>query len=236
MFTSYTCLLGFTAHQRIFRDWRRKATSFRLRRMSPNEFNQTLSRPGFLLSFYEDELSPFFLLCLNILCWKHVIVPLVIDWWCSYCNGRCRGVVCRPWGNGSHLGSRGTRPARRGKRQAVGIGQWRRIDITGCLKRRETGSSQHQATFMHRVSVIVHRVVITTPTTITGIVFYCIICFRKINHLVEKTICIHPLVYGKLCWAHLCWQKFSSVSILARAEYNLHQTYSILTSFACFPL
>jgi hypothetical protein len=94
--------------------------------------------------------------------------------------------VCGSWGNGSHLGSRGTRPARRGKRRAVGIRQWRRIDITGCLKIQEMGSSQHQATFMHRVSVIVHSVVIIAPTTITGIVFYCIICFRKINYLVVK--------------------------------------------------
>ncbi len=89
--------------------------------------------------------------------------------------------MCGSWGNGSHLGSQGTRPAR-----AVGIRQWRRIDVTGCLEIQETGSSQHQVTFMHRASVIVHCVIITTPTTITGIVFYCIICFRKINHLVVK--------------------------------------------------
>jgi hypothetical protein len=86
-----------------------------------------------------------------------------------------RGCVCGSWGNGSHLGSRGTRPVRRGKRRAVGIGQWRRIDITGCLKIQKTGSSPHQAMFMHRVSVIVHCVVISASTTITGIVFHCII-------------------------------------------------------------
>ncbi len=97
--------------------------------------------------------------------------------------------MCGPWGKRSHLGSRGsqgTRPARRGKRRAVGIRQWRRIDITRCLKIWKTGSSQHQATFMHRVRIIVHCVLITASTTITGIVFYCIICFRKINHLVVK--------------------------------------------------
>jgi hypothetical protein len=83
--------------------------------------------------------------------------------------------VCGPWGNRSHLGrrrSRKTWSARRGKRRAVGIEQRRGIDIPGCLKIQETGSSQHQATLMHRVSVIVHCVIITTPTTITGIVFY----------------------------------------------------------------
>ncbi len=94
--------------------------------------------------------------------------------------------VCGSWGNGSHLGSWGIRPARRGKRRAVGIRQWRRIDVAGCLKTQEMGSSEHQATFMHRVCVIVRCVIITTPTNITGIVFYCIICFRKINHLVVK--------------------------------------------------
>jgi hypothetical protein len=39
---------------------------------------------------------------------------------------------------------------------------------------------------MHRGSVIVHCVIIATLITITGIVFYCIICFGKINHLVVK--------------------------------------------------
>ncbi len=39
--------------------------------------------------------------------------------------------------------------------------------------------------------------------TITGIAFYYIICFRKINHLVPNTICIHPLMYRKLCRAQL---------------------------------
>jgi hypothetical protein len=41
------------------------------------------------------------------------------------------------WGDGSHLGSRErqrTRPTRRGKRRAIGIGQWRNIDITKCLR------------------------------------------------------------------------------------------------------
>ncbi len=37
--------------------------------------------------------------------------------------------------------------------------------------------------------------------TITGTVSHCIICFRKINHLVPITICIHPLMFGRLCRA-----------------------------------
>jgi hypothetical protein len=82
--------------------------------------------------------------------------------------------MCGPWGKGSHLGSQGSqkaRPARRGKRWAVGIRQWRRIDITGCLKTWETGSPQHQATFMHRVCIVGHCILITTSTTKTGIMF-----------------------------------------------------------------
>jgi hypothetical protein len=66
-----------------------------------------------------------------------------------------------PWGNGGHLGSRGsqgTRPARRGKEWTVGIGQWRRVDVARCLGAQETGSSKHQATFMHRVCIIVYCV------------------------------------------------------------------------------
>ncbi len=111
-----------------------------------------------------------------------------------------------PWGNGGHLGSRGsrgTRPARREKGQTVGIRQWRRVVIAKCIRTQETGSSQHQATFMHRVRIIVCCVLVTVSITITGIMFYCIICLRRINHLVVNTICIHPLVYEKLCRAQL---------------------------------
>jgi hypothetical protein len=96
--------------------------------------------------------------------------------------------VCGSRGKGSHLGSRGAWPARRGKRQAVGLRQRGRIDVAEWLKTRETSSSHLQETFIHRVSVIVHCVIISTLTTITGIVFYCIICLRKINHLVANTI------------------------------------------------
>jgi hypothetical protein len=65
------------------------------------------------------------------------------------------------------------------------------------------GLATTQATFMHRVCIIVHCVSITISLTITGTVFYCNYCFRRINHLVVKTICIHPLVYKKLCRAHV---------------------------------
>ncbi len=68
--------------------------------------------------------------------------------------------MCGSWGKGSHLGSWGARPTRRGKRRAVGFRQWRRIDATGWPKTQETGSPHLQETFMHRVSVVVHCVAV----------------------------------------------------------------------------
>ncbi len=68
--------------------------------------------------------------------------------------------MCGSWGKGSHLGSRGARPARRGKRPAVGSGQWWRRDIARWPKKQETGSPHLQETFMHRVSAIVHFVAV----------------------------------------------------------------------------
>jgi hypothetical protein len=46
-------------------------------------------------------------------------------------------------------------PAKQGKEWTVGIGQWRRVDVAKCLRAQEMGSPQHQATFMHRVCIIV---------------------------------------------------------------------------------
>ncbi len=64
--------------------------------------------------------------------------------------------MCGSWGKGSHLGSRGTRPARRGKRLAVGSRQRRRGDIAIWPQMRETDSPQLQETVMLRVRAIVH--------------------------------------------------------------------------------
>jgi hypothetical protein len=68
--------------------------------------------------------------------------------------------VCGSWGKGSHLGSRGARPARRGERLAVGSGYWRRRDIARWPKTQETGSPHLQETLMHRVSAIVHCIAV----------------------------------------------------------------------------
>ncbi len=68
--------------------------------------------------------------------------------------------MCGSWGKGSHLGNRGARPTRRGIRRAVGFRQWRRIDVARWPKTQETGSPHLQETFMHGVSVNVHRVAV----------------------------------------------------------------------------
>ncbi len=68
--------------------------------------------------------------------------------------------MCGSMGKGSHLGNQGARPARRGKRRAVGFGQWRRIDTARWPRTQGMGSSHLQETFMHRVSAIVHCVAV----------------------------------------------------------------------------
>ncbi len=72
----------------------------------------------------------------------------------------------------------------------------------GWPKTQEAGSSHLQETFMHRVSVIVRcAAVIQYNHKRNRNSLY--ICFSKINHLVPNTICIHPLMYGKLCRAQV---------------------------------
>jgi hypothetical protein len=68
--------------------------------------------------------------------------------------------MCGSWGKGGHLGRQGARTTIIGKRRAVGLRPWRRIDIAEWLKTQETSSPHQQETFMHRVSVIVHCVII----------------------------------------------------------------------------
>jgi hypothetical protein len=54
----------------------------------------------------------------------------------------------------------GAWPVRRGKRLAVGSGQWRRRDIARWPKEQEMGSTHLQETFMHRVSAIMHCIAV----------------------------------------------------------------------------
>ncbi len=68
--------------------------------------------------------------------------------------------MCGSWGKGSHHGSRGAQPARRGKRVAVGFRQWRRRDIARWPKTQETGLPHLQETFLHRVGAIVHCIAV----------------------------------------------------------------------------
>jgi hypothetical protein len=65
------------------------------------------------------------------------------------------------------------------------------------------GLPQLQETFMHRVSAIVHcTAVIQYNHNRNRIPLYYL--FQEINHLVPITICIHPLMYGKLCREQVC--------------------------------
>ncbi len=110
------------------------------------------------------------------------------------------GECVDPGEKGAMLEAGGARPARRGKRLAVGFRQRRRRDIARWLKTWETGSPHLQETFMHTVSAVVHCIAVIQYNHNRNRVslFYC---FRKINHLVPIAICIHPLMYGKLCRA-----------------------------------
>ncbi len=119
--------------------------------------------------------------------------------------------MCGSWGKGSHIGSWGTLPARRGKRLAVGFRQRRRRNIARWPRTRGTSSPHLQETVMHRV-IALCIVQELYSIIITGTVFHCIMYFRKINHLVPVAICIHPLMYGKLCRAQL-WRQNSALKL-----------------------
>ncbi len=101
------------------------------------------------LSFYSNIILIFFVYNMYSACTT-----------VQYCNGQWGGGVCGSWGKGSHLRSWGSRPARRGKRLAVGSGQWRGRDIARWPKEQETGSSHLQERFMHRVNAIVHCIAV----------------------------------------------------------------------------
>jgi hypothetical protein len=116
------------------------------------------------------------------------------------CNGQWGGSVCGSWGKGSPLGIRGTQPAGRGKRLAVDSRQRRRRDIATWPQMQETDSPQLQETFMHRVSAIVHCIaVIQYNHNRNRVSLYYL--FQENKSFGIYTICIHPLMYGKLCRA-----------------------------------
>ncbi len=47
-----------------------------------------------------------------------------------------------------------------GEKRAVSLRQWRRIDVVEWLKTQATDLPHHQEMFMHRVSVIVHCIIV----------------------------------------------------------------------------
>jgi hypothetical protein len=110
--------------------------------------------------------------------------------------------MCGSWGNwdrSAGWGNQGARPASWGRGWAVSISQWKGKDGKEMLQNVGDGLATTSAMVMHRVGVIVHYALITMIIIITGIVFYCNYCFRRINHLAVSTICIHPLMHEKLC-------------------------------------
>ncbi len=113
------------------------------------------------------------------------------------------GVCVDPGEKGAILEAGGPGPPGGGKgRLAVGFRQWRRKDIARWPETQETGSPHLQETFMHRVSSIVHCItVIQYNHNRNRISLYYLFQENKS----PITICIHPLMYGKLCRAQVIW-------------------------------
>ncbi len=67
-------------------------------------------------------------------------------------------------------------------------GQWRRIDVKKMPQNVGDGlaTTPSHVYAQSTVRIIVCCASITIPITITGIVFYCNYCFRRITHLVVK--------------------------------------------------
>ncbi len=93
-----------------------------------------------------------------------VLSPSVSDRHENY-NRQYGRDVCGPWGNGgcsAGWGSRGARPARRGKGLAVGIRQWKGIDVKEMLQNvgdglGTTSSHVYAQSVYHCASCINHH-------------------------------------------------------------------------------
>jgi hypothetical protein len=138
----------------------------------------------------------------------YVVCSCTCYYLCLFIFVCCGGDMCGSWGKGSHLGSRGARPARRGKRRAVGFRQWRRVDVTRFLKTQETGSPHLQETFMHRVSVIVHCVaVIHYNHNRNRVLLYCLFQENKsfgTGHHLHSSSDVWEVVLSTIFMLRLC--------------------------------
>jgi hypothetical protein len=106
-----------------------------------------------------------------------------------YCNRQYGEDVCGPWGNGGRSagwGSQGAWPARKGKGRAVGIRQWKGIDMKEMMQNVGGGlvttlSQVYAQSTYHCALCINHH-----TDNHNKNVFHCSYCFRRINHLVVK--------------------------------------------------
>jgi hypothetical protein len=97
-----------------------------------------------------------------------------------------------PWGKWGHIecGEKwGTRPAKRGGKQTVGIRQWRMLDVSRCWTSQGTGWAQHESSLMHRVRIIcvICALICYSPDSYDRKPCLTVsICFRRINHMAVK--------------------------------------------------
>ncbi len=106
-----------------------------------------------------------------------------------YCNGRCRGGMCGP----RREGEPSWKPGKSGdpvRQEGEKAGSWHQT----VEEDRHHGMPQDMGdglvtTPSHIYTQSTYHfacMLINAATTITGIIFYCIICFWKINHFVVK--------------------------------------------------
>jgi hypothetical protein len=102
-----------------------------------------------------------------------------------------------PGEKGAILEAGGSGPPGGGK-----AGSWLRTveekRIARWPKTQETGSPHLQETFMHRVSAVVYCIAVIQYTHNRNRVLLCYL-FQENKSFGPIAICIHPLMYGKLC-------------------------------------
>ncbi len=130
--------------------------------------------------------------------------PIVVQY---NCNGQGDKDVRVPWGKWGHLeyrGKRGAQPARQGRKRAVGIRQWRRLDVPkmseGMGNRLDTTPRHPYAQNTYHCVYHVQGSVVIFIIVIVSHVLLCLSVSGSYGSK-KKNIFIHPLVYEKLCWA-----------------------------------
>jgi hypothetical protein len=107
----------------------------------------------------------------------------------STCNGRWGRGVHGPWGKWGHIecrGRRGTRPAKRGGKWTVGIGQWRRLDTFKMFESSKDGlgTTRNQPYAQSMIICVICVLICHTPDNCNRELCLAMpICFRRINHM-----------------------------------------------------